>query len=133
MQIAVAALQLPDGFWPTTATGWIAVAVFAASVLAGIWRFAKVANELNGFGLRLNKHDARAEAIEARMANAEQDAKFAALDRTNLHESITRLAVQMQTLVSVTQSSAVQRVEELSEIRERLVRIETKVDENRRE
>jgi hypothetical protein len=125
--------QLPEEFWPTSLIGWLTLGGLLAGIVATGWGFGKFLHDLNGFGKRLNECEKAGEAFGARMTKIEQDAGFAALDRTNMREAISRLSTEVQTLAQLLRSSHDQRVEEQGEIRERLVRIETKLDDNRRE
>lgn len=129
-------------FWPTSLNDLLGVLAvlfaFIGGAAATVLRYVR-----RPLSIRIDDHDKlfgalnealdnirnAARAIELRMTAQEQEMRMANVDRINLHESVSRISSEMQTLLKIAQSTQIERVEDLSEIRERLVRIETKVDD----
>jgi tetrahydromethanopterin S-methyltransferase subunit G len=120
--------MIPDQFWPTSLVGWITVMGMFGTMGSVLWAFAQTMARLNGLGERLNEVVKELSNLDGRVGVAERSLILNQADRTNLHEAIARISVEMQTLTKVAQAAQVERMEDLGEIRERLVRIETKVD-----
>jgi hypothetical protein len=120
--------MIPDTFWPSSLIGWFTVFGMLATAVGAVVAFARTLDKINGFGERLNDHINGCDRLEGRVDAAERAMALSQVDRTNLHESLARLTSEMQTLLRVAQSAQIERMEDLGEIRERLVRIETKVD-----
>jgi len=119
---------IPDAFWPQSLLGWLTVLGLIGGGLATVMGFVRNLERLNGLGDRLNALTQEVLRLETRTDGHERAMALSQADRTNLHESVARIATQMQTLMKVAQDAQLARVEDLGEIRERLVRIETKVD-----
>jgi len=119
---------VPTDFWPQTLVGWFTVAGMLSTAVAGVIAFARTIDRLNGFGERLNNHVESSKVLQGRLDAIERGMVLSQADRSNLHESLGRVSTEMQTLMKVAQRTEVTRASDLGEIRERLVRIETKVD-----
>lgn len=121
-------MQLPETFWPSSAVAWLTLIGLLAGGAAGVWKITKVMHDINGLGERMNDHDERTASLEGRQTKMEQDAKFSELDRQGMRESIGRLSTEVSTLAQLVRASQGEDREAQSEIRERLVRIETLVE-----
>lgn len=133
----------PRPFLPQTLGELIAVLLGLAALIAPVWLFAwkplraeiaaqasKSAETFGAQAIQLKGHDMEIARVEGRTDAIERAQALAQLDTQNLRESVTRMSVEVQTLITLTRDGAVTRAEELGEIRERLVRIETKVERN---
>lgn len=125
------------GFWPTTLQGWLAVAGFLAtaivSIVGAVWASVRqpIMAKVNGLGKRVTDQEHISQRLTGRMESAERAIDLAQVDSSNLHESISRLSTEMQTLTNLTRTVQMERLEDMSEIKERLARIETKVSGRR--
>lgn len=122
-------------FWPVSLGEWLTIAGVIVATVIAVWRFVRqpIMDKVNGFGDRLNEHVGDSKKLDGRLGAVERTLSLSEADRSNLHESIGRLTTEMQTLMKLTQRAEVSRAEDLGEIRERLVRIETKVDMKKEE
>lgn len=127
----VSAIEITSTFWPTTLTDWLIVAGVLVGVITAIWKLAKLLDEINAVGERVNEELAERKKLEGRQDATEGAQKMFQVGISNLHETVGRLQSELHMLVSLTRDGALDRANELGEIRERLVRIETKVDDHR--
>lgn len=117
-------------FLPTTLSEWLGVFVLISGAIGAVWLFAwrPIMDKIALQAVQISGHEKEITASEARIEATERAHQLLHLDVGNLRESVTRMSVEMQTLINLTRDGAVSRAEELGEIRERLVRIETKVE-----
>lgn len=137
--------QARDTFFPQTLDGWLKIlliySVAAAGILVAVWRFLthpirdRIAAEAEA-------RQAGDEGIGARMADIAQVVHVNAgkhdlidrfmersdADQKNMHEHMGRIDAQLSQLAEVVRKAELARVRELGEVREGLVRIETKID-----
>lgn len=119
-------------FWPVSLSEWLGVLAILAGGVGAVWLFAwrPIMEKIAQLNVRTDGHEKEITHVEGRLSSMEHAQQLGHLDVQNLRESVARLSVEVQTLITLTRDGSVTRAEELGEIRERLVRIETKVERN---
>jgi hypothetical protein len=125
-------------FWPTTLAQWVGLVVQVTTITAALaalgWRLirAPLLDSINGLGERVKRIEVADEGHGARLHAMERHRELDARDRSDLRSHVDRVEGQLSRLISHIESERGHKGRADSEIRERLVRIETKVDDMRK-
>ena len=128
-------------FWPSSVEGWVGLVlalIGITSVLLGAIKLGikdPLQKDVNGLGDRLKdvevdvtKNKTDIESLKDRSGRMEGDQRDSSRDRLDLHEDVARLAGTVESLSRMVHDNEIATLEQRTEILERLVRIETKVD-----
>lgn len=134
-----------SGFWPSTLNDWLVVAGVVAGAVYSIWKYVKqpimdavkavrvdMMDEINKVGERLNEHVGEARENVGRLAAVERRTEMHSIDQTNLHESLSRLTSEVQTLTKLQQKAEVDHAKERGEINSKLIEITTILTERQK-
>lgn len=117
--------QLPA--WLALALEFLAILVAVGALL---WRTIKqpLEDQTNGLGKRVTAVELVNKAHEARLAELDRALYDSRRDRTEMHEHIGRIEANLDRVVAAMEKNRNSQVEEDGSIRDRLTKIETKVD-----
>jgi hypothetical protein len=125
-------------FYPDTLAGWVGLFIQVSTITAALaafgWRVirAPLLTSINGLGERVHRVEMSDEGQGTRLHALERFSETSQRDRTDLRDHINRVEGQLSRLISHIESERGHKGRADSEIRERLVRIETKVDDMRK-
>lgn len=134
-----------NGFWPTSLLQWGQLAAVYCVTLGGavlaFWRFLiaplhkSIAGEaavreraLEGVGDRIAEIARAATTSIGRVEILERQMERAVTDQERIHHDLGRLEALLKSFGENLHIREMERVEQMGEIRERMVRIETKID-----
>lgn len=124
----------PESFFPATMEGWVRLLLvlggFGLSMAGFAWRFMRLPllTQINGLGDRVKLVELSAAARDPEIRKLDRAGESARHDLMALHDRVGRIEGATERLISAMERNRDAHMEEEGEIRERLVRIETKVD-----
>ena len=125
--------------FPSTLSEWLEFLVHLGIVLGAAGGFAwaviraPLVNQINGLGERVNDVEVGSTKHEANIQSLQRAKERSEFDRSALHERFGKLEGLFSRMVEAQDKAREDRHKNEQDMRDRLARIETKVDDLRRE
>ena len=126
-------------FFPNTLAEWLALLVQVSVVIAAVAGFAwqtiraPLVNQINGLGHRVQTVETGCTQHQANIEGLQRAKERAEFDRMAIHERMGKVEGMFTRMIEQQEKARDERHSDEQEVRERLARIEIKVDDLRRE